>query len=291
MEQFLIFYIYFFLLLGTDGTTTLGDAWWLRFEDISLPETSDLVTLSDLEQQLAVQGGSGGVPVGPLAGVNGSYWAGLPTQLQTVVPQLANTALTTLKGRLGYTAGAGQGADATTSSTATTTFPNGFLVSVGDAVDDEALLALGRSFLGVDTTREELVLAAREYFASVLPSELKLGSLPTLLKDYRRVARSGWAAILETLGPEALFRPDAVMFSGRYMHWEAEDIRMKDVQLVLDDYRGLLAAAAARDGGDVGEEEEVNETEEDSFIAGPPPSAQPHPEEQQKHITETAPQM
>ncbi len=278
---------------GTDGTTTLGDAWWLSLEDISLPETSDLVTLSDLEKQLAVQQQpaapqqapaaprlGNGVPVGPLAGVNGSYWAALPTQLQTVVPQLANTAITTLKGRLGYPA-AGDGSDLTATATATPGLPGGggFILPTSDAIDDDALLALGRSFLGVDTTREELVFAAREYFSTVAPSELKLGSVATLMTDYRRVSRAGWAAAVATLGPEALLHTDTLMI-GRYMHWAAEDVRMKDVGLILEDYKGLLSAAAATARGDddgvkedaVEDQEEQEEEEEDSFISGPPPS-------------------
>jgi hypothetical protein len=278
---------------GTDGTTTLGDAWWLSLEDISLPETSDLVTLSDLEKQLAVQQepappAAAPLPplassqqqqqyeraaVGPLAGVNGSYWASLPTSLQNVVPQLANTALTTLKGRLGYPAGDGDGDGAV----AKPAIP-AFALPVGDAVEDEALLVLGRNALGVDTTPTELVLAAREYFSTVSPSNLKLGSLPILMNDYRRIARAGWASAVATLGAEALLHADTLMI-GRYMHYAAEDVRMKDVALILNDYRQLLAAAGtaggdggadAVTGGDIVEEEVVEE--EDSFIAGPPPS-------------------
>ncbi|KAG7669580.1 hypothetical protein Ndes2526B_g05921 [Nannochloris sp. 'desiccata'] len=301
----------FFLYGGTDGTTTLGDAWWLSLEDISLPETSDLVTLSDLEKQLAVQHqpaigpppppllslGSGQqsqqqqyerpAAVGPLAGVNGSYWAGLPSSLQTVVPQLANTALTTLKGRLGYPAVPG-GGDALASVPTTSAGSSVFAPPVGDSVDDEGLISLGRSFLGVDTTREELVLAAREYLSSVLPSELKLGSLPILMTDYRRIARAGWAVAVATLGPDALFHTDTLL-SGRYMHWTAEDIRMKDVASILEDYRKLLAAVAS--GGDIGgggqlkEEVVTEEEEEDSFIAGPPPSSEQY-QEQQEHTNE-----
>lgn len=310
LHRFAFLFLSFFLP-GTDGTTTLGDAWWLSLEDISLPETSDLVTLSDLEKQLAVQHqpaigpppppllslGSGQqsqqqqyerpAAVGPLAGVNGSYWAGLPSSLQTVVPQLANTALTTLKGRLGYPAVPG-GGDALASVPTTSAGSSVFAPPVGDAVDDEGLISLGRSLLGVDTTREELVLAAREYLSSVLPSELKLGSLPILMTDYRRIARAGWAVAVATLGPDALFHTDTLL-SGRYMHWTAEDIRMKDVASILEDYRKLLAAVAS--GGDIGgggqlkEEVVTEEEEEDSFIAGPPPSSEQY-QEQQEHTNE-----
>lgn len=219
--------------------------------------------------------------------MNGSYWSGLPSSLQTVVPQLANTALTTLKDRFGYYAAPGDATSLPPSASAAAAL-NGFAPPIGSAVDDEALISLGRSFLGVDTTREELVVAAREYLSSVLPSEIKLGSLPILMTDYRRIARSGWAAAVATLGPEALLHTDTLLI-GRYMHWTAEDIRMKDVALILEDYRGLLAAANAtpRSGGGAGgggqleEEGGVDEIveEEDSFIAGPPPSSQQQQEQ------------
>jgi hypothetical protein len=232
------------------------------------------------QQQLHYERSPAAVAVGPLAGVNGSYWAGLPSSLQTVVPQLATTALTTLKGRLGYPAAQGDGDAASLPTSASTAAAlSGFALPVSSAVDDEALISLGRSYLGVDTTSEELVVAAREYLSSVLPSELKLGSVSILMTDYRRIARSGWAAAVAALGPEALLHTDTMI--GRYMHWTAEDIRMKDVALILEDYRGLLAAAsthksggdAAVGGGQLKEEEEVDEVveEEDSFIAGPPP--------------------
>lgn len=183
---------------------------------------------------------SSSVPTPPTS--SSSYWNVLPASLQavvpTIVPSIATSALTTLRGRLGYPST--PAGDAAAAAVAAGTAP------VGSAIEDIDLIAQGRAALGVDTTSDNLVRAARDYFSVVDPSELKLGALPALMRDYRRLARAGWAAALSTLGPEALMQDDVLML-GRYMHWSADDVRMRDVGPILEDYKGLLAAAAERE--------------------------------------------
>lgn len=125
--------------------------------------------------------------------------------------------------------------------------------TLSSALDDESLLSIGRTALHRNEQGgsgsgsggpAELVAAAREYFATVAPEELKLGAIPALLADYRRLARVGWVQALSDLGPEALCSTDLGL-PGRFLHFTANDVRLRDVADVLEDYRVLLAAAKA----------------------------------------------
>jgi hypothetical protein len=120
------------------------------------------------------------------------------------------------------------------------------------ALRDESLLRLGRLALGAargspeEPSGTELVRGARRRLAATSAEDLRLGDVPVLLADYRRLARMGWAAAMaaggaQALGPEA----EDVLFPGRFYHFAAPEVRLKEVAAVLEDYRLLLAAQAA----------------------------------------------
>lgn len=246
--------------LGTDGNTTLGDAWWLELNEVGHQDHLDLMSFSDidLESKLAAPSPVHTNPpsLGLATTVSSSsspstlpvgYWS-VPN-LTTAMPAFATSALSTLRGRLGLPSG--------TTLEAPSSIRNGAL-SDTSALDDDRLLDIGRRALRgtavhevgetPETTCEnvpldELVRAARKYLCECSADELRLGELPALMADYRRIAVIGWAALLEQSGPETLVRPD-VAFLGRYVHLTAEDIRLKEIDGILEDYRRLALAVS-----------------------------------------------
>ena len=268
---------------GTDGSTTLGDAWWLTLEDIApspspppaRPPSSPL-SFSEQQKQKSmspqpslldhapgIEGDATITTATPPPPPSSSYWAALPSSLQSVVPQLATSALTSLRGRLGYPSTPAGDAAAAAAAGAP---------AVVDALQDQELIALGRTALGVDSTPDELVRAARDYFSQTHPHELKLGVLPVVMRDYKRLARAGWAAAIAEYGPEALVRDDVVLM-GRYLTWNVDDVRLRDVGDILEEYRRLVAMAVAVAGER--EEREGGGAEEDAVSSELPPPPPP----------------
>ena len=173
------------------------------------------------------------------------YWS-VPTL--ATMPAFATSALSALRGRLLGIPSDNATEEAPSSRRDEEVWP------VVSAVDDTRLIEIGRRALRgtfavhevgdapVQATPETvppdaIVRAARKYFSECSADDLRLGELPALMRDYRRMAVVGWAALLEQ-GPEALVRPD-VEFPGRYVHLIAEDIRLKEVDGILQDYRHL----------------------------------------------------
>lgn len=77
------------------------------------------------------------------------------------------------------------------------------------------------------------------------PQDLRIGELPVLMADYRRLARVGWAMALRERGVEALLAQQQqapAAMPGRFLHLAAEDLRMREVPDVLADYQLLLAS-------------------------------------------------
>jgi len=268
----------------------LGDAWWLEVEDIAPPPPPELISFSDLEKQME---SATPAPVPPTSSSleqqqatatssepqqqqdnasAASYWAVLPTSLQSVpslataVPSGLTSALSSLRGRFGLPA-----VVATSGVQGSAAHGNSVMRS---ALEDEGLMEVGRGAVHVGTTGstvgstmtnnnnnnnrnaheewspEVLVQAARDYFSTCSPNELKLGSIPALLYDYKRLARVGWAAALSELGPEGLASAELAL-PGRFLHFSVDDVRLKDVAAILDDYRTLMAAASMPQSGQI----------------------------------------
>lgn len=113
---------------------------------------------------------------------------------------------------------------------------------IANAEQDPALCQIGMDVLGPDgtsSTEGDKVRAARKFFSSCNPDELRIGHIPVLMADYRRLARGGWAVALANDGPEALTQPDFA-FPGRFMHFTAQDVRLKDIGPILTDYKSLV---------------------------------------------------
>ena len=72
---------------------------------------------------------------------------------------------------------------------------------------------------------------------------MRIGDVAVLLRDYRRLARVGWAAALAAGGAAVL--ADDVALPGRFMHFEWAEVRMREVAALLQDYRELLEMAEA----------------------------------------------
>ena len=53
----------------------------------------------------------------------------------------------------------------------------------------------------------------------------------------------GWAAALAAAGPDALAQEDIVL-PGRFYHFAGEEVRLREVRAVLQEYKELFAAAA-----------------------------------------------
>jgi hypothetical protein len=235
----------------------------LTLEDVA-PAGPDLISLSDLEQKLAISkeeinqeplpSPSQAVPplasttstiASPIPTAPASYWASLPLSLHQSVPALAS-AMTTIRGRLGFAADRSINEEKATSQSVVTSDPcrdqDPASISVVDAERDSALCQVGMEVLGSkdsSTTEADLVRAARQYFASCNPNELRIGHIPVLMADYRRLARMGWAVVLSNSGPEALSQPDLAL-PGRFMHFAAQEVRLKDIGPILMDYKDLL---------------------------------------------------
>ncbi|KAI3436230.1 hypothetical protein D9Q98_002284 [Chlorella vulgaris] len=292
---------------GTDGVATLGDAWWLDLEEITVAQP-DLISLADLADRDSTQhapavtaapalplphskqpaGGVAGSPVaGPQAaapagassspgsaflqqqaspqqpaqqqaqtqqqrlqqlaaagyGGGGAALTGGLAYLQQNIPHLS-TALSSLRGRLGL--------PATTSGAQLAAQQQAASISEDH---DEGLLQLGERALtagggggnggrgGAPDTRQ-LIAAARQLLATCHADQLRLGDLPVLMADYRRLARLGWGMLLRERGVEALAEP-GLQLPGRYMHLSAEDLRMREVPQVLADYQLLYVSHAS----------------------------------------------
>lgn len=262
---------------GTDGTTTLGDAWWLDLEDVPTSPPPPLISPADLPPSAAKDqapapveapgsGGSPGAsplqaPAGP-AGVTalaaaapgqaGGLGGGLSYLSATLpaMPPSLSSAFESLRGRLGLPPAASSGALAAVQAQAA--------AAAASAEHNEALLRLGERVLaaagggggggsggGVPLDAAALAAAARRHLAGCAPDDLRLGELPVLMADYRRLARVGWAMVLRERGVEGLLDPAATQ-PGRFMHLAPGELRVKEVEEVLADYRQLLAAQ----GGD-----------------------------------------
>ena len=133
--------------------------------------------------------GAGAAAAGALTG----SLAYLQQRAAESLPTLGSSvgsALSSLRGRLGL--------PATTSGAA--------LAAQQAAADaggeqDEALLHLGERALAAAGSAaapdaRQLVAAARGFLATCSAEELRLGDLPALMADYRRLARLGWAVVL-----------------------------------------------------------------------------------------------
>jgi hypothetical protein len=119
-----------------------------------------------------------------------------------------------------------------------------------EARGDAALIALGRAALGGGATEPDadaavLVTAARARLAATHEAELRLGDVPLLLADYRRLARLGWAAALAGAGgADGGGALSVAAVPGRFFHFTADEVRLREVAPLLEDYRTLLALAA-----------------------------------------------
>ena len=100
--------------------------------------------------------------------------------------------------------------------------------------------------------------------------DLRLGDLPILMADYRRLARVGWAlAVQQQGGLDALLQGgvesaggngstggaaagaaavDPLLMPGRFLHLTAEELRMREVPEVLTDYQLLLLLLSSAGG-------------------------------------------
>ncbi|PRW60075.1 rab9 effector with kelch motifs [Chlorella sorokiniana] len=201
------------------------------------------------QQQLAAAGAGGLSPaqLQQAAGAGSALTGGL-AYLQQNLPTISSSmtsALTSLRGRLGIPATASAAALAAQQAAA----------SIAEE-HDEALLQLGERLLaaagasgasgsaGLPLDARQLVATARLFFATCSAEQLRLGELPVLMADYRRLARLGWAEVLRVRGPDALADPSLQM-PGRYMHLSAEDLRLREVPDVLADYQMLYASHAS----------------------------------------------
>ncbi|KAL4431596.1 hypothetical protein ABPG77_001438 [Micractinium sp. CCAP 211/92] len=174
--------------------------------------------------------------------------------LQQSLPVLANvgsTALSSLRGRLGLPA------NPSSSALAATAAAQQQAASIAEEAD-EGLLALGQRALaaaggadGGQADARQVVAAARQWLATCSPQQLRLGDLPVLMADYRRLARLGWGMLLRERGPDALSDPGLQM-PGRFMHLPAEELRMREVPEVLADYQFLYASHASLAGAAAG---------------------------------------
>jgi hypothetical protein len=75
-----------------------------------------------------------------------------------------------------------------------------------------------------------------------------LGDLEALMADYRAMATAGWAAAAREGGAEALLSGS---LPGRFMHFSAGELRMREVRALLEDYKVLAAGAAEIEGPEV----------------------------------------
>lgn len=119
--------------------------------------------------------------------------------LQQNLPTISSSmtsALSSLRGRLGLPATASAAALAAQQAAS----------SIAEE-RDEGLLQLGERLLaaagtggsssaGLPPDAQQLVAAARQFFATCSAEQLRLGDLPVLMADYRRLARLGWAEVL-----------------------------------------------------------------------------------------------
>eukprot|EP00887_Chlorella_sp_A99_P006672 scaffold3.g6672.t1 len=258
---------------GTDGQTTLGDAWWLDLEDVAvsprLISREELPPSSGSRNQApaataatGAYGGApaarGGAPPGPAAGgggpaaaaaadAGGGALGGSLAYLSTALPAMPSgltSALSSLRDRLGLPPSASAGALAAAQQAA----------AAGADVEahDQALLHLGERVLAADSSGggggggaapapAALAAAARAYLAGCRAEDLRLGEVHALMEDYRRLARVGWALVLQERGAAALLDP-ATHVPGRFMHLQAGDLRVRECAAVLDDYRQLVLA-------------------------------------------------
>ncbi len=165
----------------------------------------------------AVAGGSSGVQqpgaaaglapgqLAQAAGASSALTGGLAylqQNLPTSISSGMTSALSSLRGRLGIPATASAAALAAQQAAA----------SIAEE-HDEALLQLGERLLAAagasgggggggggsaaaPPDARQLVAAARLFFATCSAEQLRLGDLPVLMADYRRLARLGWAEVL-----------------------------------------------------------------------------------------------
>lgn len=142
--------------------------------------------LAAAQQQGAAAAAGSSALTGGLAYLQQSY---LPTLSSGVT-----TALSTLRGRLGLPATASAAALVAQQAAA------------GIAEEhDEGLLQLGERALAeaggaaaaaAAPDVRQLVAAARQWLATCSAEQLRLGDLPALMADYRRLARLGWSVLL-----------------------------------------------------------------------------------------------
>ncbi|KAL6782761.1 hypothetical protein ACKKBG_A08020 [Auxenochlorella protothecoides x Auxenochlorella symbiontica] len=218
---------------GTDGRTTLGDAWWLHVEEVAGaadPAPAHPTPPRPGGPHLTLEGppATSNRPLSPAPGAaSGLAAAGLA--YLPAVPLGLTSAFSSLRDRLGLPA----------TAPAADLLPLGVLASEFDP----ALLALGQRVLdlpsGTGGDRGRAVQAARSFLASCSHEELRLGDVGALVADYRRLARAGFAAALRERPGDAA---DLSRMPGRFMHLRAEDLRMHEVATLLEEYRALLAS-------------------------------------------------
>lgn len=207
-----------------------------------------------------------GPTASPGSSTPSSYWATIPALAQQGMPALATampagltSAISSLRDRFavgatslynGNITAALPAANKKNSMLEADAARAAALLAPGKANEDEQLLNIGRLVMSDNNTMEDvlspdtLVSTARAYFSTCQPNELKIGHVSCLLRDYRRLSRLGWSTMIAQYGPDTLLEKDDIEFPGKFYHFMAEEVRMKDVGEILADYRFLLAQAA-----------------------------------------------
>lgn len=108
-----------------------------------------------------------------------------------------------------------------------------------------------------EPSRDDCLAAARQYFSQVSADDVALQHLAPLLTDYRNLAAAGWAKALAKAARAAGQQPPAAVAKksesltgsvlialsrqpGRYYHSSAEELRLADVPVLLNEYRQLM---------------------------------------------------
>lgn len=86
---------------------------------------------------------------------------------------------------------------------------------------------------------EDYIQASRSFFCTVTVESFAICLVNSLLNDYRRLSKAGWAFTIKKGGLDALLSDDASM-PGHFSHYRSDELRIKDIRLLLDDYKSLL---------------------------------------------------
>lgn len=80
----------------------------------------------------------------------------------------------------------------------------------------------------------------QNYFATSQAGSLLLRDIPVLMKEYRAIALHGWALALQNDQDISGDLGDFNHLPGRYLHVRPADVRMGDIEEILEDFRRLL---------------------------------------------------